>query len=583
MNSLYAGTGFFALAESLAERGSFSPARKVFLIARSLSMVAASGLNPAKQDDALESVLDDALNQSTAMFADKALVPLSALRLSSEPTWDPYIALSELMLIDCGAFAMRSVKHRLNAAGVGLSYPELHDIATAFANAHLCTAVRSFDPVRGEGKEGAWLSTVLYRFALRHALLAHRLEANFALAFDVADPSPLPDELFEAKSREAALQILPAAVSHLPRVQQKAIVLYFGLSGREHAVREVAARLKTNPYYARLAISSGVVSLAVELGAGGLLSAEELSLARILLEENEDVDSAARKLGKSRSEIRRQVSLVARKVASSLRRRTVLPRSRTYRGASEMANETDLTGLYLADDIIHGRLTLEHKGNDVLVSGGHLSEPISIEFAREVLISQLDKLTSAGTQIEADLAAIFAPQGTRDDISEEDEAWGVLLFKAVEASRYAVVPLVERFKEEAQNLNIPIAFDDNELTERVRDSLATVTAALEQAMPRHSRKKGTGLVWIKFGEQPEDAIFGWEQSTRGEIEPVSLLDLVHHRLSVVGDFDGAELTLLADCVVAGLQQGWATLPRFTRVDTHNDTLRLSWKQPHGEG
>ncbi|WP_250532348.1 hypothetical protein [Caballeronia sp. ATUFL_F1_KS39] len=583
MTSLYADTGIFAWARSLAERGSFSPARKVFVIANALTMAASHGIGPSEQGDAPESLVDDAISKGAAKFADKRLVPLSALRLPFEPAWDPYAALSELMIVDCGAFAIHSVKRRLNSAGVGLDYPELHDISTAFVNAHLRTAIRSFDPIRGEGKEGAWLSTVLYRFALRHAVLAHRLEANFDLAFDVADPSPLPDELLEARQWDRALEILPAALNRLPRLQQEAVTLYFGLSDREHAVREVAARLRTNTYYARLAVSSGVMNLAAELRVEGLLSAEDLKLARILLRENDDIDAAARRLGLSRSELKRRASLVANKVAASLRRRTVLPKPNASRGALKMSNESDSLALILTEELLNHRLQFErHDEDDVRISGERLPRPISLARARELLISQLDRLANAGEALESDLATIFAPEVPRADVSEKDQQWATLLFNAAQESLESVRPFVERWKREARDWGVRVDFNDEDLAERVRDSLVAVSGSLEQSMPRQSRREGSGTLVIRFGERPEDAVFDWTGEGL-DVEPVPLLSLVRHRLSVIGDFSGPGLTLLAECLVRGLQEGWGILPKFRLEETNTDGgIVLRWTRPYAD-
>lgn len=578
--SLYAESGLFVWANSLAKRGSYSPARKVFVIGKTLALEEQRETLPSRTDVPLERLVDAAIDRGTAKFADLRLVPLVELRLATEPTWDPHDALAELMVADCGPNAIRSVKSRLSSSGMSMGYGELHDVSTAFVNAHLRTAVKSFDPVRGEGKEAAWLSTVLYRFALQHALISRRLESNFDAIFDLPDSAPSPEDLRELEEADRALRMLPVAIERLPRAQREALSLYFGLTGREHAIKEVAEALDTNPYFARLAVTRGVIALAASLGAEGLLSQEELKLAQTLFVDGEDASAAARKLGISRATVNSQMSRVLDRVKSSLRQRTVLPKFLSSSGDTAMPEPSDLLATKLWHDVTTHQWRMERLARgEVVFVGEQTKEPLSLDYARRLLRTRVDEMVAAGGQIDESAAKLFAPEGPRKDVSEEDLQWTSLLQEAVQSSLRGVETLVQTWKTEAQAADLDISLDDAELAERVRDSLATVTSALEQAMPRTERRQGTGRLWIRFGESAQDATFGWVGDPELS-EPPRLLSLIRHRLSLVGEFEGMGLDLLARCTVQGLQEGWAVLPRFTwaRPEQGADVL-LTWTKP----
>src|SRR6185369_9863434 len=149
--------------------------------------------------------------------------------------------------------------------------------------------------------------------------------------------------------------------------------------------------------------------------------------------------------------------------------------------------------------------------------------------------------------------------------------------KSAQSSLQGVETLVRRWKEEAAKAELDVSLGDADLAERVRDSLATVTSALEQAMPR-AAWQGTARLWIRFGESEQDATFGWlDVPEQGE--PVRLLSLIRHRLGFVGAFEGAGLDLLARCAVRGLQEGSTALPRFTLTSRRGEELLWTWKKP----
>jgi DNA-directed RNA polymerase specialized sigma24 family protein len=577
--SLYADFGLFVWAKGLAKRGSYSPARQVFLIGRTLASERSSHALAASGGTPPQSVVDAAIERGIARFASEQLVPLEQLYLPAEPAWDPHDALAELIVADCGAQAIRSVKGRLSSAGLGMGYGELHDVSTAFVNAHLRAAVRSFDPVRGEGKEAAWLSTVLYRYALQHGLISRRLDSNFEAVLEVRDPAPSFEEREELKESERALRMLPGAIERLPKLQRNAIALYFGLSGREHAIKEVAQALDTNFYFARLAVVQGVVALAAELGAEGLLSQDDLKLARALFVEGEDAGDAARALGISRATVKSRMSQIGDKVKASLRQRTVVPSFPSDGGDTAMPQSPDVLSASLWRDLTTHRWRMERLDlGEVVVIGEQTKEPVSVERARRLLRDRVDELVAAGGQIEEDVARLFAPQGPREDLSEEDAQWASLLQTAVQSSLQGVETLVQRWKEDAEKAGVGFSLTDAELAERVRDSLATVTSALEQAMPRAGRRQGTAQLWIRFGKSEQDAVFGWvDVPEKGE--PMRLLPLIRHRLGFVGDFEGLGLDLLARCTVRGLQEGWAALPRFTFTSPRREESRWTWTKP----
>jgi hypothetical protein len=576
---LFADTGLFVWANSVARRGAFSPARKVFVIGKTLAHAGSLGSDVHVRRN--EALVDLAVEAGYARFVHGHLVPLADLRLASEPQWDPHVAMAEIMVADCGADAIRSAKSRLDSSGVRLGYEELHDLSTVFVNSHLRGAVRSFDPVQGEGKEAAWLSTVFFRFALRHGLIARGLESNLDLAAEVRDSSPEPDIQLELAAEQRSLELLPGALARLPSLQRDALRLYFGLEGREHAIKEVAAALRTNSYYARLAITSGLMGLASEMGAVGLLSQGDLGLAKALFVEGRDASSVAVDLGVTRSELLKRTSTIAKQVSASLRHHTVVPKNQASAGGKVMSvAAVDLPLLFREFQAKRLDFSRDDEGH-VLVVGQELSAPLPVEQLREELIKHSEEMSRFESELEEVVARVFAPEASerRDDLPPDQQQWIEMLGRAELASREDVRSLVSMWTQAAERKGV--AIDDGQLVhaeERIRDSLATVSTALVESMPRKLRRTGSAVLWVTFGPSPAESRFSWDGSEGRESFP-TLHSLVRQRLGMVGDFRGEPLDLLATCVIQALHAGHSYLPDFDRTSSkskaHGDT-RLVW-------
>jgi len=589
--SLYSKTGLFAWASGLSRFGTYSPVRKVFLIGRTLAI--AWRANPRHGSErSLDVLMEQVLEGGAAPFTCENLVPLSELVLRDEPGWDPHEALAELMVIDCGADALRAVRSRLRASGLSLRYAELHDVSTAFVNSHLIPAVRSFDPARGEGKEGAWLSTVLYRFALQHALIAHRLEFNLDVLFEIRDSAPIPEEQLAIKQWNRTLARVPSALARLASPQRHAVELYFGLRGREHAIKEVALALQTNPYFARLALTQGLLALAAELGVGGMFSPDELRFARALFVDGERPADLARRLGVGRSEVTARMSHMAAKIRASLRERTMpIPKPTAIEKQEKEPTMPGLTQEMKENfwtDLNARSLRVERDSiGGVRLLGEHTRSPMPVEEARALLRDRADEMEEHIDQLEDSVAAIFAPDGPREDLTDEDREWISTLNRAVRDSSLGFQTLVARFRKQALELKLdgPDVLGEEEFRLRVQGGLSGIVSALELGIPRSERRSGRAELLLQFGETEEQARFGWHKD---HYEPVGLLSLFRHRFGLVGGFAGDSLDLLARLTVQGLQQGWMALPRFDLESLRREDgiIALNWRRgvlPESDG
>lgn len=237
----------------------------------------------------------------------------------------------------------------------------------------------------------------------------------------------------------------------------------------------------------------------------------------------------------------------------------------------------------LVRDVTTHQLRVERRSpapDDLVVAGKALSVPLEMKQARKMLRQKIDDLAQADAHVDELAAQLYAPAVSRSDLSAEDRQWTALLHGAAQASLQGVQPLLQYFKQRALAADIDVALDDADLAARLRDSLATVSAALVQALPRAARRAGSATLLISFGATPEAARFAWLEAAQAADpdEPVPLLSLLRHRFALVGDLCAPAADLLARCTVKGLQEGWAPLPHFSAEGgAQADPLRLTWQ------
>lgn len=161
----YKGTGIFFCANYLRERGVESPARVVLLVGLSLRDAAqaleATQAHASSLDACMAASLDSALRRYGA-GAKERLDDVTAA-VNQVVAWDAYADFAELLNAQCGPAAYEYARRRLARNGITAPLDVLSDVAVGFVERTLPRAVRAFDPIRGEGRESAWLTTVFYR------------------------------------------------------------------------------------------------------------------------------------------------------------------------------------------------------------------------------------------------------------------------------------------------------------------------------------------------------------------------------------------------------------------------------------
>lgn len=171
-------------------------------------------------------------------------------------------------------------------------------------------------------------------------------------------------------------------------------------------------------------------------------------------------------------------------------------------------------------------------------------------------------------------ASLFVPTPAQADPDAEWRAW---LQAQNEASIAVLAPVMRVWEGLAAQSGAPLGKKDlAHAQERCRDALSTVSSALLEALPRAKHHSGEALLRIRFCCCPDSARVGWDGEPE-EDEPLLLMALIRHRLSMVGDFKNPALDSLARAVIMGIDKGFATLPQFENLGMGKDgDLMLRW-------
>ena len=592
LTRIYRSAGVFSWFECLRQLGVASPVRAVHVIGHCLADVSMGSLPRAHDTESLHRWISATLERGLKQYLHSDLEPLSVLglRVAQVMYWNPFEDLAELMAVECSPSVLQNVRRRFQSRGMDVEYPELHDLAALFANRHLRRALLSFDPVRGEGKESAWLSTVFYRYSLRHVLTTRRLRETFSVAFEPPDTSLAPDEIVERMAREEALEALPGALSSLSETQRHAVTLYFGIGNREHNLKEVARALETNIYFARLAITRGVGTLAAILGIAGLLGEDELRLARALFVDGLDVGAAAESLGLSAPEMRRRASRIGSKLRASLRARTLQTSIRlNQKEAMMLIHEEAFNAFDFVEKLKAKRVTFDFNslGEQVALIPG-MARPIRVVKIRQALDAHPALYESLSKEAErVDLSALFGLDASevRTDLPHDFAEWEAILQDASASSLANAEPLFRLWIDEAAARGIELNEEDlNEAPRRIRDSLSAITPALEEVMPWEGRTTGNALLAVILGGRDSRAMCRWLDEQEHQQRKIDLYELAHHRLDMIGKFDREALDLLAECLLTALAQGAITIPGFSlKQQVSANELIFAWKPPVMKG
>ncbi len=211
---------------------------------------------------------------------------------------------------------------------------------------------------------------------------------------------------------------------------------------------------------------------------------------------------------------------------------------------------------------------------------------ITVKTVRELFAKQPDLLAELSDEQEELMAALYALQPEeldRPDLAEGHRAWQQALDFAASQTLEDMRPLLVLGQQRTHDDVIDSEDAGEEQTlERLRDSMAAVATALEQALPRRSRRNVSLLLSVTFEDALERTSVRWTtEDWAGEAIP--LFSLTRHRLSFVGGFKSPAADMFARCVVQILQERSSPLlPGFSYAENQRGRdadLQLRWHAP----
>lgn len=576
---LHRKIGLFGYSREFARRGILSPYVQIFLIARIITewMSRAQRL-PSLSDEAelgdwLRNAVDSQANSEAIEAAKTA--PLTRLMLSTAPfvAWNPYRDFAELLNAYCGPKAYDNVANKLNRYGYRVGIDELSELTQPFLKSSLGRAVKSFDPKVGVGRESEWLTTVFYRFALKHVISDKHnkvaLEEINVVEAQALSPSPL--EELEAEERELQVSALPDAMDHLPEEDRRALELYFGFHGRERTLSEIAEELGTSQYLARARIVRSLAALASKLGIQGDLDEKEYSLIQMVFGEGMEIRVAAKKLNITERETRNILERVNEKFTEGLRKRTKKPWK--HDAPQRPKEEIEMSTPMLTDEQIVVGLKQLHQAPELRPSevGLHaklIDNWVPVDRVREVVFKKrageglIPKLEEKGV----DLGWLITPDPLteRADLPADYIEWGEELQAIADRSWITAEALYLRTLELAAARQIPIPEERKaEAVERFYRTLGGIAQAIEGELPRSLRRKGECYFRMEKDDRGE-VLGGWDGSDNQQ--RFEMKSEIKHRAALLGELSEEVADLLAITMIDEIFEGEMTLPGFRRLN-----------------
>lgn len=575
---LHKKIGLFGYSREFARRGIVSPYLQVFLIARIIAehMRRAQQL-PSLSDEAevkgwLENAVEEQISDEITQQAKVGSLDKLALTTVGVIAWNPHRDFAELLNAYCGPKAYDNVANKLNRQGYHVGIDDLSELTQPFLRLSLGRAVRSFDPEVGIGRETEWLTTVFYRFILKHVISdqQNKLSLEEIKAAEIASPSPM--EELESESRESALFFLPEALDRLPEQDRKALELYFGFHGRERTLNEIATELGTSQYLARAQIVQSLGVLASKLGIERDLDQNEYSLLQMLFGEGMEIRVAAKKLEISEREVRSKLQRIKKKLNEGLRERTKKPWK--YDAQTELSEESTMSTEFMLSDeqIISGlkqliktpELCPSENGLQARISNRwvpvrRVQEVVFRRHAGEGLIPSLEEkginlgwlITPDSMSERADLPADYYERGEELQ-AIADRAWitaEVLYVRTLEKANEYKVSIPAEPKQEG--------------VERVYRTLGGISQAIERELPRSLRRKGE--CYFRMERRRSGEVTGaWEGG--GEDQRFEMLREFKYRAALLGELPEEVAVLLTEVMIEEIFEGDMTLPSFRRLD-----------------
>ena len=514
------------------------------------------------------------------------LEPLELVTLRAAPfiAWNPYADFAELLNFRCGPEAYSIAAKRLRARGFGIEWTELSELTEQFLLRRLPRAVRSFDPLRGAGRERSWLVSVFYRFAVNE-LISDRINRRHLEQFlHTNQVDTTPEAVLEEKAEHQALSALPQILESLPSRDRLAIELYFGLQGEEHSLAEIAQEFGCSQYLARKAVVHGLARLAAAIGTHGPLDEEEFAILQLTFGEGMELSAAAGHLGISPNYARDVSVRIERKLRRGLRSRTT---RQSKQKESVRRRETMQTWPMLDSAQIIRALQERHDPPHLEPDAeGELRAKILdswVPVARVRQIAAQPDVRKLLAERNVDLDWLAVPDVTmeRADLPSDALEWADSLEEINGRSWVVAATLYEYFREKAEHEHADFFTEESAHTvERIHRTLGGIAQAIETEMPQELRRKGTGKFRIDWKEM--DAVVGtWEEDTRSL--QFDIRSLFVHKAELLGEIPSATGEILARLFIEWFFAGETALPGFYRAEeSTRRTVLLRWVPPTTE-
>jgi RNA polymerase sigma factor (sigma-70 family) len=581
----------FRYSSALEKQGVVSPSEQIVAIGRFIE----EGLGKATQlprlsdREALDHWMALGITEVTTRWrkAHSVLEPLEllALRAGFFVAWNPYRDLSELLNARCGSQAYPLAAARLRARGFEVRLPDLLALTEPFLRFYLPRAVRSFDPRRSAGREVTWLATVFYRFALGQCISDQKNRHHLEVLRATGTTVTTLENVLEERAKEEMLAVLPVALEQLPAQEQLALTLYFGFSGREYTLSEVAGELGVSEYLARTAIARSIARLAASLGVQGPLDEQESALLRLLFVTGMDLKSAAKELQIDLKQAHHLTARILHKFRQGLRSRTTLPSQRLTRPRKD--HPMDNTLVLSDEDIIAELKHLSQPPSLRTTSTGELLANIASNWVpvarirklieRSALLQMLQEL-----HIPLDWLAIPDTTLERADVPDDAPEWAQALQELGQRSWVTAEALYHQCCDEAEHEHCLFVDEEADQTiERVHRTLAGVAQAIEMELPLALRRQGTARFRILWQED-EQVLGGWEGVSHGRRMDVRAL--AEESAELLGELPPQAVQVFVRVFIREIFAGDTTPPGFRRVaESTAKTVWLEWLAPQVTG
>jgi hypothetical protein len=278
----------------------------------------------AGSDDSARAALRLAIRRWQMEAAKEALSSKDLLgRAANSAGGDLYRDLGDLFAVRCGPEAFDRAWNRLRRTGLQVSWHTLFDLAVEFSSGALPKAMKSFDVMRGVGRETEWLTTVFYHFALR-SVISDRINKIQLAEFESVERST-PEWELDLADQQRVETSLPEALNSMSEDRRVCLLGYFGIDGKEKTFTEIGAAIGISEYRARNLVIASLIEIAARLGVqgvleDGVLEDTEYRYARLLFIDGMEPEAAGRHVRVQHTEMSRRL---AKKFRNVLRQRTV--------------------------------------------------------------------------------------------------------------------------------------------------------------------------------------------------------------------------------------------------------------------